>query len=135
MAATGKIAHVKQKFYERVEAMAATLGVGAAYPNSAFVPGEDWYIEAKVFPNGPRGQGLSSGRLDQGLLVVSGVFPKNTGDIEPSNIAATIMSWFPRGLNLHSGGHKISIVMEPFEGVALTRNDRYLIPITIEWVS
>jgi hypothetical protein len=135
MAASGKIAHVKQKLYERVEAMAASLDVSVSYPNSTLFPTEDWYIEAKVFPNSPRGQVLGSGRLDQGLLVISGVFPKNTGDIEPSNIAETIMSWFPHNLNLHSGGHKISVVSEPYEGVAITRSDRYVIPVIIEWVS
>jgi hypothetical protein len=142
MSATGKAAQVLDALLARMVALdvGAILGSGnrVAYPEAAttFVPPTDGkYLAVSYFPNRPMASGLSSGRVDQGLLQVTVVWPKNAGLIAPSNVAQAVIDHFPNGLVLQSGATRVKISGQAWQAAPIPDADRVSIPITIPWAA
>lgn len=127
-------------------ARVSTLSVGGspalpiAYPEHSddgqpFDPETDApdgrYLDVRIFPNRPRAQGLSSMRLDQGLLQVEVVWKKNKGVIAPAAVADEIIAHFPNGLSM--GPAKVN--GQPYASAALSANAEFRMPITIPWTA
>ena len=121
-------------------ARCATLSVGSpalpiAYPEAAetFSPPSDGkYLEVSYFSNRPAWEGLASGRMDQGLLQVTVVWPKNKGIVAPSRHASEVMAHFPKGLALADG---VRVSGQPYAASPLTDTSDVRIPVTIPWVA
>lgn len=118
-----------------------TLSVGSpALPvqmpdvtSSAIPPADGKYLAVSYFTNRPAWEGLSEGRMDQGLLQVSVVWPRQQGLVKPSQAASEVMGHFPKGLNLSSGSTKVTIDREPFAASPILEADKTTIPVTISW--
>ena len=121
-------------------ARCATLSVGSpalpiAYPEAAekFTPAPDGkYLEVSYFSNRPAWEGLASGRMDQGLLQVTVVWPKNKGIVGPSRHAAEVMAHFPKGLALADG---VRVSGHPYPASPLTDTSDVRIHVTIPWIA
>lgn len=110
-----------------------------AYPDVAFDPASDApagkYVEARYFRNAPAWEGVSSGVVDQGLLVVSVVWPKGQGVIAMNAAAQDVADHFPKGLALTSGATRAKISREPVIGSPLTEGDKTIVAVTIPWTA
>lgn len=118
----------------------STLSVGSpalqvAYPEPTEVftpPSSGQYLRVDLFLNAPLWQGLADGRLDQGILQIMVVWPKNRGLIDPLAAAEAVRSHFPKGQRLASG---VKISRDPVIASPIPESNRVLIPVTIPWVA
>ncbi|RZJ47424.1 MAG: hypothetical protein EON87_00895 [Brevundimonas sp.] len=115
----------------------ATLNHGSpvmniAMPDVAFTPetGEP-YFRVDLFSNAPFWQGLKSGRIDQGLLQVTVVWPKGAGVIKPKQAANAVMDHFPKGLTLYGPGVRVRFTGEPWDTTPLIGETETETPVTI----
>ncbi|WP_420478233.1 phage tail terminator-like protein [Brevundimonas sp. FT23028] len=122
-------------------ARCAILSVGSpvlpvAMPDVPFPPPSDGkYLRVSLFNNAPAWEGMNSGRMDQGLLQVTVVWPKGKGVIKAREVAADVMAHFPKGLKLVNAGAKVRINREPWAGSPILDDNASLVAITIPWVA
>lgn len=103
-----------------------------SWPEKEFTtPDDGRYLEVIIFPNRPSFEGLASGRVDQGLLQISVVWPKGEGVIAAMEIADEVAAQFYMG----SRFGRIKVYRQPWISTPLSEDDRVKIPITIPWVS
>jgi len=105
-------------------------------PDETFEPPESGqYLEVQFFPNRPAWEGLTAddGRLDQGLLQVTVVWPKNHGLIAPGLIADLVREHFPMALALQHGGARVKITGQAWAAAPLIEPHEVRIPVTIPW--
>jgi len=134
MAAT---ADVMKALFARVKAFGAAQSLPVAYPEPAttFVPPADGkYLSVTFIQNRPRWEGLSSGRIDQGLLQVDVFWPKGQGLPAPSAIADALVSYFT-GQRLYSGSARVKIAGEPWASEPLIEINQVRLPVTIPWTA
>lgn len=137
MSITGKPALVYDALMTRV----GTINTGSpdlpiAYPESAATfnpPSDGKYLEVADFTNAPAWQGVSSGRMDQGLLQVTVVWPKGDGLVRPKQIAAMILDHFAAGTQMSSGGYWVKVTQAPYAATAIVETDKVRIPVIIPW--
>lgn len=119
-----------------LESQGPKLPVSVPEPIEAFVPPSDTgYIEAANFPNAPAWNGLSRGKVDQGLLLLTVVWPKNDGLIRPMEVAGAIEAHFAMGLKLFSAGRAVKISAEPYTVAPVVEPDSVRIPVTVPWTA
>lgn len=122
-------------------ARCANLSVGSpalpvAMPDVAFTPPVNGkYLRISLFSNAPAWQGLTAGRLDQGLLQITVVWPKGQGVIKAREAAAVVIGHFPKGLKLVNAGVQVRINREPWAGSPILDDSASLIAVTIPWVA
>lgn len=115
-----------------------TPGLPIAWPEQAetFVPPSDGrYLAVAWFGNAPAWEGVSDGRVDQGILLISVVWPKNGGIIAPAIIADLIIAHFPKALPLSSGAARVKISKQPWAAQPLIEDSQVQIPVTISWTA
>lgn len=119
-------------------ARCATLSVGSpalpiAYPDRPYTPPADGkYLEVSLFYNRPAWEGLSSGRMDQGLLQITVVWPKNSGIPGPMRHASDVIDHFPKGLALANG---VRISAQPYAASPLIDDSDVRVPVTVAWTA
>lgn len=120
---------------ERVETQAALIPVEVVYQNlvEETDPEEGWKAEANFFGNAPKGEGLHSGVVDQGLLVLGAVFAAGVGGYAPLVAAGQLKAMFPKNLILIKNGFKVKIGREPYIGAPLETDTKFRVPVTVEW--
>ena len=121
---TDKPAQIAKALLDHV----ATLKIGnpplpIAMPEHAdgFKPPADGkYLEVRYFPNATAWEGLSAGLMDQGLLQITVVWPKNEGIITPNQIAGQVVAHMPKNRVLFEGPEPAAIdeLTIPFVGRA-----------------
>lgn len=124
-------------------ALMATQGpaLPVAMPDVAFQPPVDGqggtlpYLRIDLFSNAPFWEGLASGRIDQGLLQVTVVWPEGEGIVVGRRAAADVMAHFPKGLRLFGPATRVSINKEPWAASPITEESETLTPITISWTA
>lgn len=100
-------------------------------PVTEFVPPADGkYLSAQVFFNRPAYEGLTRGKISQGLLQINVVWPKNKGVVDPLRIAKVVIAHFPKALQLASG---VKISGQPWAGSPISAPSEVVIPVTIPW--
>lgn len=128
--------------YDALMIKAGTLAIGSPplpidvpEPDVVFTPPADGkYLSVTEFPNRPRWEGLSSGVLDQGLLQITVVWPKNAGLYAPKVVAGQVIAHFAKGtVMVSTGGVKVRIVNEPWTASPLTEGSELRLPVTIPW--
>lgn len=121
-----------------------TLSVGSpplpiAYPDVTFDPATEApagkHIEVGYFRNAPLWEGLTEGVVDQGLLVLSVVYPKGLGIIGVNAAAQSVAAHFPKDLRLTSGGTSVKLNAEPVIGSPLTEGDKTIVAVSISWTA
>lgn len=126
---------------EALFARCATLSVGSPAlpitfpePGQPFVePADGKYIRADLFLNTPAWQGLSGGKMAQGLLQLTLNWPRNGGLIAPLAIVEAIKAHFPKALPLISNGTKVTISGQPWSASPNSEPDQVSFAITIPW--
>ncbi len=133
------IADIMEALFARVESLdSGSPDLPIAWPEqaAAFVPPADGrYLAVSFFSNAPRWSGVASGRLDQGLLQVSVIWPRNLGLLVPGAIADLIIAHFPLGLRLINGSARVTVAQQPWAASPLSEPDRLTIPVTIPWTA
>lgn len=109
-----------------------------AYPDVAFDPAVDApdgrYLTVDLFNNAPFWEGLTSGRIDQGLMQVTVVWPKGEG-LAARRAAAAVIAHFPKNLTLPGSGVLVKINRETWQASPILDDDSTSIPVTISWVA
>ena len=102
----------------------------------SFTPPTDGrYLRVDLFRNAPFWEGLASGRMDQGLLQVTLIWPKHKGLIVQARAINQVMDHFPKGLTLHGSGTRVKINREPWAASPLMGDVSTETPITISWTA
>src|SRR5690606_19875928 len=128
---------------EALLARCATLEVGSpalpiAYPEdpSGFEPPADGkYLEVSLFANVPRWQAINTGKMDQGLLQVTVVWPANQGVIEPMAAADAVKAHFAKGTPLRHGTANVKISGDPWAASPLSEDSELRVPVTVPWTA
>jgi hypothetical protein len=136
MTVSGKAAQVLDALLARVAALTLSPVLPVDYPEAAFdTPADGKYLAVSFYPNRPMAQGLTSARVDQGLLQITVVWPKNHGLIAPNAIVQAVINHFPNALALQSGATRVKISGQAWTAAPITDTDRVSIPITIPWTA
>lgn len=118
-----------------------TLNVGTpkmpvSMPDVAFTPPADGrYLRVDLFTNAPFWEGLASGRVDQGLLQVTVVWPKGKGLIVQRRAAKEVMDHFAKGLKLFGLATCVTIHREPWAASPIKGDVSTETPVTISWTA
>lgn len=122
---------------EHCEAMViGSPALPIAWPEVNFTPPVSGkYLRIDLFTNAPFWQGVTNGRMDQGLLQVTVVWPRGQGIIKASEVAALVMEHFAKGLVLIGSGVRVKINREPWAASPITEDDKTSIPVTVSWVA
>jgi hypothetical protein len=139
MPATGHTAEVMTALFTR----AASLSIGSPAMPIAFPeptepftkPDSGQYLEVTFFSNRPAWEGLSEGKLDQGLLQITVIWNRGQGLISPSNAAQQVMDHFTKGLVLTQGSTRVVVSKEPWANSPLADDTELRIPVTVPWVA
>lgn len=112
-----------------------------AMPDVAFQPPIDSqggalpYLRIDLFSNEPFWEGLASGRIDQGLLQVTVVWPEGEGIVAARRAASDVMDHFHKGLRLFGPATRVTVNKEPWAASPITEAAETLTPITISWTA
>lgn len=105
-----------------------------AMPDRPFQkPDDGKYLRVTLFNNAPMWQGLTSGKMDQGLLQITLVWPPNEGVVVQREVAGQVMGHFYKGLTLYGAGARVKISSEPYAGSPILDDGESLTAITIPW--
>lgn len=111
-------------------------GLPVAMPDASFTPPSDGrYLRVSLFHNAPVWEGLASGRMDQGLLQITVVWPRGRGAVAARLIAQRIIGEFPKGLTLRAQGVRVRISGQPWAGSPILDDAATLVPVTIPWMA
>ena len=121
---------------ERCEGLSSILPV--AFPDVPFDPAQDApdgrYFTVDLFSNSPFWEGLTSGRIDQGLMQVTVVWPKGEG-LAARRAAAQVIAHFPKALTLPGAGVRVKVNRETWQASPILDDDSTSIPVTISWTA
>lgn len=137
VAVVGQEAEITDALYARALLMKTTgptLPVSVPNPVAAFVKPQGPYLEARVLLNRPRYEGLSAGRLPQGMLMINVVEPKGRGEIEPAVIGRKVLDHFAKGSRLTVGATTVVVDKEPWMAAGIAGDVETRYPITVYWV-
>lgn len=118
-----------------------TLNVGTpkmpiAMPDVTFTsPADGRYLRIVLFSNAPFWEGLASGRVDQGLLQVTVVWPKGKGLIVQRRAVKQVMDHFSKGLKLFGASTRVTINREPWAASPIKGDVSTETPVTISWTA
>lgn len=135
--ATGEAAQI----VDALLAHCVSLEVGSpalpiAYPEVSFTPPTDGkYLQVDFFANRPAWEGLSSGKMAQGLLQVTVIWPRGQGVVAANESAQQVIDHFAKSTVLRSGSAKVTISGEPWAATPITEDTQLRVPVTIPWVA
>jgi hypothetical protein len=106
-----------------------------AMPDVTFTPeaGKP-YFRVDHFPNAPFWSGLKTGRIDQGLLQITVVWPKGKGIVQASAAVDAVKAHFPKALLLTEGSARVKLG-EPWHASPLPGDAWTETPVTIPWTA
>ncbi|WP_297803405.1 phage tail terminator-like protein [uncultured Brevundimonas sp.] len=127
---------VTDALLSRVGSLVLSPVLPVAYPGLSFAPPSDGkYLRAEVFHNAAKWEGATAGRMDQGLLQVTVVWPKGKPTIQPITVADAVMAHFAKGTEMVSQGRKVTVTAEPVMATPIYEDSSTLVPVTISWAS
>ena len=105
-----------------------------AYPDVPFDdPDDGAHLRLALFFNGAAYEGLGSGDIKQGQLLVSVIMPKGQGLPRSAGIAGAVGTHFHKGLSLFGHGLRVRVSAEPQIAAPVLSDAETLTPITIPW--
>lgn len=127
--------------YKALMARVATINTGSPalpiqYPNQTETftpPTSGKYLKVAFFSNVPGWVGLRGGSKDQGILLVTVVWPKNQGQVAPLEMAGVVLDHFEVGLPLKSDQANVKIEAGGFIGAPINEPDSVQVPVTVRW--
>ena len=112
-----------------------SLPIDVPEPAVTFVrPDDGKYLSATYFPNGNAWEGLSGGKVTQGILLVTVVWPKNLGLVAPMEVAGIVEAHFAANLPLTSSGFRVKLGTS-FVAAPVTEPDSVRVPVTVPWTA
>ncbi len=96
-------------------------------------PADGKYLRVDFFPNRPAWEGLTSGKMAQGLLQITVNWPSHDGILAPMRASDTVRAHFPKALPLIENGTKVTISGEPWATNPITEGDKVSVAVTIPW--
>lgn len=133
------IANVMEALFahaKRLETEGPELPVSLPEPDVAFaVPTDSKYLVVTFFSNRPAWEGLTDGRIDQGLMLVTLVWPKNDGLIRARRVAKQVEAHFAKNTVLRHDGTRVRITAEPWTGSDLPDATSVSLPVNISWTA
>jgi hypothetical protein len=137
MAAVGKAAQILDALLSRaaeLETAGPQLPVAMPeHPGGFNPPADGWYIEASVYPNGNSWEGITNGKMAQGLMGLTLNCPKGVGLIKPNELAQQIADYFPKNLVMRSGSTNVKVNREVEPSAPLIGTDKVAVPVNIFW--
>jgi len=95
----------------------------------------DRYLSISLFDNRPAWEAIGPGKLDQGLMQISVVWPRNNGPIEIRTAVQAVLDHFPKALLMRQGTACVKVSGEPWAASALVEESQTMIPVTVPWVA
>lgn len=133
MAAADKQAEIALALFARVASVGLAYPMQFPEPAEVFTPPDEApYLVIDLFGNTPRWRGLNGASRDQGLLMVTVVWPRAQGLVKPKRAVGVIIEHF-RGQQLRNGTTTVTIEPAPWDAAPLTGPDRISVPVTIPW--
>lgn len=131
------LAAVRNALIAHLETLVLIPALEIAWPEEAetFDPPPSQYLEVSFFQNAPRFEGLTDGVLDQGLLQVTVVWPKNRGLDEPLKVADLVRAHFQSEQPLFGTGVKVKITGQPWIASPLSEPTQVRVPVSIPWTA
>ncbi len=127
---------VQLALYGRAAGLESTYPISWPEPAQLFVkPADGKYLEVSIHSNSPAWEGMTDGKMDQGLFQINVVWPKNLGLIAPAGAVELVKAQFPKNLRLQQGTTRVNIYQEAWVGSPLPDADRVMLPITIPWMA
>ena len=108
----------------------ASPGLPIAFPEVGFSPPEGAYLDVRLFMNGQAWTGLTGGKIDQGILQIMVVAPRQRGVIKGLAIADQVAANFPFATKI--GPAKMGL---PDIGSPISEDDRLLITVRMPWTA
>lgn len=129
------ILKISAAFEKKLATIASPLST--AYENVPFVPVTGTpYQRVRLLPATPENPTLGDGYYREvGFFEIVLFFPLNNGRADAQTRAEAIKNLFPRGLSMIESGQTVVIPRTPTIGLATQLDDRYIVPITIEYYS
>lgn len=135
--ATAKDACVLRALMDHAKLLETTgpqLPVSFPEPATPFnKPADGKWLEFQFFPNDLKWQGLTSGRLDQGLVQLGVCWPKYQGLVAPTEAVGQVKAHFAKNTVLFHNGWKVTLNAEPRQAQQLDQPDGVKIPVIIAW--
>lgn len=139
MTASGREAQIAEALFTRVASMdvlsPALPIVYGEEPTTYEPPADGRYVVAQLFWNRPAWAGLSDGRMDQGLLQITLVWPKGQGEIAPLEAVGDIVAHFPQGQTMFAGSTKVEVPLPPWTASPIHEPHQVRFPVTIPWTA
>jgi hypothetical protein len=139
MAATGDKAIILSLLLDTLNNHQFNPVLPVAQPNVKFPENEgestpDNYLAADIWFN-PTRQVTLSGRAQQlrGLFQVTVYWARNTGLIQPLNVAEQVVQLFREQILFAANDLKLVVSSEPWVASPMTDGPRVSIPVTIPW--
>lgn len=130
------IADVMRALLARAETLSHE-SMPLAMPEVAFYPATQApggrYFAVEFFANRPGWEGVASGVVDQGYLMVTVIWPRGEGAVKPGAAAQAVKAHFPKALVLTSGETKVTIHQAPYATTPLSEAGQVRIPVIIPW--
>lgn len=105
-----------------------------AMPDITFSPPADGrYLRVDLFRNAPFWSSLAGGKIGQGLLQVTVVWPKGKGIIQSGRVSDAVCDHFPKGLVLHTPSGPVKVSGDPWAATPLIDDTDTEVPVTIPW--
>lgn len=132
--------NVRMALIEHLESLVLTPAHDLVWPEptDTFVPDATGrYLEARISFNRQRWQGLAGGTLEQGLLTVTVIWPKNRGEHGPIAAAQAVRDHFTVEpvLSLFHGGTKTKISGAPYLSGPFSEPVSMRVTVTIPWTA
>lgn len=127
---------ILEGFAARLAAMTFTPALPVSYPNRSFTPpASGKYLRARHLPNNTTQISLGSTGFNrhQGLFQIDVMWPLDSGEVAPKEIAGQIIAHFKRGTEFTREGLLIRIPEPPSVAPALVDGVSFMIPVTIRY--
>lgn len=128
-------ADVVQALLTRAENL--PVGVTVVLPEGTEAPEAPsaGHVEVLFFSNQPLWSAVDTGKIDQGFLQVTVVWPRGDGLIRAHQTVDIVKDYFPKGLVLNEGSARVKISSDPWNAAPISDEHELRIPITIPWTA
>ena len=134
----GKQADIYAALKAKAEAVALALDLPAAIDDATFTPpyadGDlPPFLRFDFFNNAPFWQGITDGRVDQGLLQVNVIVPHGFDRAVAYGYTDQIIALYPKADRL-PGDRMVKVQSESWVASPIVEPDRTTYPVTVSWV-
>lgn len=135
----GKQAEIYAALKESAEALASSMGLAHTIEDLNFTPpyvdGDPQpYLRFDLFMNDLFWQGISDGRIDQGLMQVNLIVPAGYDRATAFGQADEIIEAYPKA-SILPGARLVKIQSQPWLASPITEDAWTMYPVTVSWTA